>query len=332
MAQYDLAKTEYALKAVLSDGTSIDLAGVAENIAWEENKSELAVRLNLTLRDVPCDGKRLAELLPLCTQFYVYSDWGQGPKEVFRGTEWTWQNSDTNGDQIILTCYDLLYYLQKSTDNKYYAKGKTTKQIISDILQSWNVTMGTYSGPDVSHEKTLYKNKAVSAMLTETLDKAEELGGGKAVLLAEAGKVSVYREAYNSEIYAFTADTNLVSVQDTYSMTELVTRVQIVGKEDSQGRPIVKDTVNGATEYGILQTIQSIGSGTLAEAKKAAEKIIKDQGKPKRTIILQAPDFPPIRKGYRIYAKTDRLDGYFVVESVSHNATARMMQMEVRAA
>lgn len=327
----DLAKTKYTVKAVLSDGSSFDLRGVLENTAWEDNKNELAVRLNLTLRDVQVNGKRLSEALPLCTAFYLYSDWGQGEKEIFRGTEWTWQNSRTDGDQIILTCYDLLYYLQKSQDNKYYAKGKTTKHIVNDILTSWNVKLGEYTAPDLTHEKTLYKNKAVSAMLTETLKTAEDLGGGKSVLIAEAGKVNVYKEGYNSEIYSFTADTNLVKVQDTYSMTDLVTRVQITGKEDSEGRPSVKATVNGSTEYGILQSLQSIGSGSLADAKKAAEKTLKEYGKPKRTILLQAPDFPPIRKGHRIYVKLDRMDGYFIVEGVSHNATSMMMQMEVRA-
>ncbi|MBR1566743.1 MAG: hypothetical protein IJ649_08265, partial [Oscillospiraceae bacterium] len=68
------------------------------------------------------------------------------------------------------------------------------------------------------------------------------------------------------------------------------------------------------------------------EAKKAANKTLKDKGKPTRTIILQAPDFPPIRKGDKIYVKSGALKGYFIVKGISHNATAMTMQMEVKPA
>lgn len=328
----DLSSIRYYVKAVLSDGRSVTLETIAENIAWEDNEKELAVRLNLTLRDVPCEGTRLAKLLALCTIIYVYADWGEGKKEIFRGTVWEWQHSRMNDDQIILTCYDLLYYLQKSTDNKYYPKGKGTKYVVVDILKSWNVTVGTYTGPDITHEKLLYKNKSVSSMLTETLKDAEDKGGAKAVIRAEQGVVNILAEGENEDIYTFTADTSMIQVADKFSMTELVTRVVIVGKDDKEGRPKIEATIDGKTEYGILQAIQSIGSGKLADAKTAANKTLKEKGEPKRTVTFQAPDFPPIRKGDRIYAKTDQLQGYFIVKGISHNATSMTMQMEVKPA
>ncbi len=334
MAQtIDLSRITYYVKAVLNDGSSVELGGIAENIAWEDNENELAVRLNLTLRDVPCAGKRLSQLLALCTIVYLYADWGEGKKEIFQGTVWEWQHSRTNDDQIILTCYDLLYYLQKSTDNRYYAKGTGTLKVIDDILSSWKVELGTYTGPDVSHEKLLYKNKSVASMLTDTLKDAEDKGGQKTVIRAEGGKVNILAEGENDDsIYTFTDDTNLIQVADKFSMTDLVTRVVIVGKDDKEGRPKVETTIDGKTQYGILQAIQSIGSGTLDEAKKAANKTLKEKGDPTRTTTMQGPDFPLIRKGDKIYAKTDQLKGYFIVKGISHNATAMTMQMEVKPA
>lgn len=53
MVSVDLSKISYYLIAVLSDGRQVHLENVAENIAWEENEKELAVRLNLTIRDIP---------------------------------------------------------------------------------------------------------------------------------------------------------------------------------------------------------------------------------------------------------------------------------------
>ena len=54
---------------------------------------------------------------------------------------------------------------------------------------------------------------------------------------------------------------------DTASRT-FVTRVVIYGKEDSEGRPAIEAVLDGKTEYGVLQSIQSVGSSDISEAKK----------------------------------------------------------------
>lgn len=329
MATVDLTKIKYYVIAILADGRQVHLEEVAENVAWEENEKELAVRLNLTLRDIAYDDGRLSGKLALCTAIYVYADWGDGQQEVFQGAVWEWEHSQIADDAIVITAYDLLYYLQKSTDSKYYAKGKKTKAIISDILSTWKVTLGAYTAPDLAHQKILYKNKSVASMLTETLDDAKKLGGKKSIIRANAGKADVITAGSNTTVYAFRADSNLVQSKDKYSMTDLVTRVVIVGKDDSKGRPKVEATVDGKTEYGILQTIVTKGSSSLSEAKKEAQEVLDEKGTPKRTITLQAPDFPAIRKGDVIHATTDRLTGYFCVLGVSHSATNMTMQMEV---
>ena len=329
MASIDLSKISYYLIAVLTDGRQVHLENAAENIAWEENKRELAVRLNITLRDTAFEGGRLSGVLALCTVIYLYADWGMGQQEIFRGTVWEWEHSHIADDEITITCYDLLYYLQKSTSSAYYAKGKTTKAIISDILNTWSVPQGKYTGANVEHQKLLYKSRAISTMLTETLEDAQKLGGKKSVIRASEGKVDVLARGSNSDIYAFTADSNLIASKDKYSMTSLVTRVVITGKDDSSGRPRVEATLDGDTKYGILQSVQNRGSSTLADAKKAAQEELDENGKPTRTITFSAPDFPPLRKGDMIYAQAGGLEGYFYILGISHNASAMTMQMEV---
>lgn len=327
----DLAQIQYFVTAVLADGRMMQLENVAENIAWEDNENELAVRLNLTLRDIPFEGKRLSKLLSLCTVVYLYAKWGDKKKkqEIFRGTIWEWEHSEIKDDSIVITCYDLLYYLQKSSDSKYYAKGKKTKEICSDILKSWSVELSKYTGPTHTHAKTLFKNKTISKMLTETLDEAKKKTGVQCVIRAEKGKCQILARGSNEDIWSFSASTNLTTSSDKYSMTDLVTRVVIVGKDDKKGRPKVEATVNGKTEYGILQQVKSKGSTSLSDAKKEAKELIDEKGKPKRTITLVSPDLPSVKKGDLIYAKADRLKGYFYIKGVSHNATAMSMQMEV---
>ena len=331
----DLTKITYSVVAVLQSGEQVHLENVAENLSWEENEKDLSVRANFTLRDIPyTKKKRLSEILSLCTAVYIYYDAhaGGGSKEVFRGTIWVWEHSEIHDDEIVLTCYDMLYYLQKSSDSKYYEKGKSTSGICSDILSTWGVPMGTFSAPSITHEKVLYKNKTISAMLTETIEEADKKSSVKGVIRAKEGKCEFVKQGSNDNIWAFTADTNLVSSKDKYSMTDLVTRVIVVGKDDSKGRPKVEATLNGKTEYGILQQIKTRGSASLADAKKEAQETLDDKGTPERTITLQSPDVPWIRKGDRIHVTTDRMKGYFYVKSVSHNATAMQMQMEVEPA
>ena len=197
----DLSKVEYYVIALMSNGQQLRLDEVAENIAWEENESELAIRLNLTLRDIPYGSGRLADVIALCTAVYLYADWGEGQQEIFRGMVWEWQHSQIHDDEIILTCYDLLFYLQKSKDFFYFSKGKSTRSIISNILSTWAITLGGYDGPNVAHEKITYKNKTIASMLNETLDEAKKLGGGKAFIRAVKGAVYVVAYGSNSPVY-----------------------------------------------------------------------------------------------------------------------------------
>lgn len=331
MAQIDLSKITYSACVILSNGMQVILDGAAENIAWEENEKEIAMRANLTVRDIPYEGGRLSSIMSLCSLLYIYYDAGEGSIEAFRGTIWEWEHSQIHDDQIVLTCYDMLYYLQKSKDSKYYAKGKKTKAVCQDILKSWGVKMGTFNGPSITHPKIVYKNKTISAMLTETVEAAGKESSTKGIIRAREGKCDIVKKGANTEVWSFTADSNMIASRDKYSMTNLVTRVVVVGKDDKKGRPKVEATLNGKTEYGILQEVKSRGSAKLKDAKKEAKELLKEKGEPERTFTVQAPDAPWIRKGDVVHIATDNAEDYFYVKGISHNATAGTMQMEVEA-
>ena len=127
MASYDLSRVRYDLNALLPNGDKVYLNQVIESMQWEENEQEIAQRLNLKLRDVSYGEKRLSELLPLCTWVYLFADWGEGFQEVFRGQIWEWEHSHQRDDSISVTCYDPMYYMQKSHDNFYWKKKTKTR-------------------------------------------------------------------------------------------------------------------------------------------------------------------------------------------------------------
>lgn len=332
MATYDISRISYAVTAILQNGNRVQLDEAAENIAWEENETELAVRLNLTIRDIPYGGGRLSTALPLCTAIQVYADWGAGQQQVFQGTIWEWEFSQVDGDAIIITAYDVLYYLQRSSDNRYYAAGRTTKAIITDILTAWGVPIGQYTAGSATHQKMLFKNKTIAAMLTETLEDARKLGADKALIRSNQGKADIIRRGGNATVYGLDSSAAITQSRDRYSIVNLVTRVIVVGKEDKEGRPKVEATLNGLTQYGVMQAIHNMGSATLADAKAEAQETLDENGKPERSTTITAPDFPAIRKGDVLHITTDRVKGYFVVKGIAHSATASTMQMEVEPA
>ena len=331
MAIYDLASIKYRIIATLSNGTSIDLTDICEAKGWEDNKDELAVRLNLTLRDTEYAGGRIANALPLCTALYLFSDYGNGESEVWRGTIWEWEYSGVEEDRIVLTGYDMLYYASKSEDYFYWAKGRKTQAVIEAIAKKWNIPIGNYQGPDEKHGKLVYRKKKIAQAIKDVLSDAEDLGGKKCFARASQGKMDIVPYGSNEIIYMFEADKNIYEIRDKYSMVDLITRIVITGKESRAGRPKIEATINGSTEYGILQSIQARGSDSMADARKAAAKTMREKGQPKRTLRITAPDFPAIRKGDRIYVSAGTLQGFFHVMGVAHNATQMQMSMEVEA-
>lgn len=331
MATIDLHGIRYKVTAALSNGETLHLEQAAENIAWEENPSELAVRLNLTLRDMKTDnGKYLATRLGLGTQIYLYSIWGGIEHETFRGTIWQQESSPINEEQIVITAYDRLYYLQKSKDNRYFAKGSRTRTIAEDLLIQHGITLTRYTGSNISHEKLAFKGKTLGSMMEEILRLADEnTKSAKTLIRMRAGQAEIVRQGENSTIYGFNIGENISDISETYSMVDLVTRVIVTGKEDKETKPPIEATLNGSLEFGLLQEIHSKGDATLEEAKNAAQKILNERGQPKRMITVRAPEFPGIRKGDRIHINAGRISGYFYVKGVSHNATTAQMQMEV---
>src|SRR5690606_14898828 len=167
-------------------------------------------------------------------------------------------------------------------------------------------------------------------MIYSVLNEAKKKGGGKWIVRSRQGKIDVVRPGQNSPVYAFTADTNVESIQDRQDIEDLVTRVKIIGAEDSEGRAPVVAQLDGRTEFGILQeVIYQRQFDTLAAAKAAAQDVLKERGQPKRVRKVVAPDLPFLRKGDKVKVVAGTMNGYYIVSSIIHDASRQLMTMEV---
>ena len=313
------------------DGQKLDLQPVTRSLSWEENDGELAVRLEAELQNTQMpDGKWLHQLIPLGGQVFLYADWGSGQQEIFRGTIFAWDYQTDPLGHFSITAYDQLIYLMKSKDDRFYKAGQTAKAIIEDIAKAWGIPLGTMEGPDTVLAKQVFRGETLADMIYSVLDQVKKRGAGKWIVRSKQGKIDVIRPGQNTPVYVFSAHTNVESIEDRQDIEDLVTRVKIVGAEDKEGKAPVVAQLDGRTEFGTLQeVVYQRQYDTPAAAKSAAEDILRERGQPRKQRKVQAPDLPFLRKGDKVKVEAGTLIGYYIVSSVTHDATSRTMVMEV---
>lgn len=327
----DVAKLNYSLVLFRPDGQRIDLQPFLRSLSWEENDGELAVRLEAESQNQQlAGGKWLHQLIPLGGQVFLYADWGSGQQEIFRGTVFAWDYRIDPLGHFTITAYDQLIYLMKSKDDRFYKAGQTAKAIIQDISKAWGIPLGNVQGPNITLAKQVFRGETLADMIYSVLNEAKKKGSGKWIVRSRQGKIDVIKQGQNSPVYLFTADTNVESIEDRQDIEDLVTRVKIIGAEDSEGKAPVVATLNGRTEFGTLQeVVYQRQYDTAAAAKSAAGDILKERGQPRRRRKVTAPDLPFLRRGDKVKVEAGTLIGYYIVSSVTHDATNRIMVMEV---
>ena len=326
-----VSKVEYLPLLLTPSGERLNFSPFLRGLEWEENNGELAVRLEAELQNIQLPGSKwLHQVLSLGGQVFLYSDWGSGMQEVFRGTVFSWDYRTDPLGHFTITAYDQLIYLTKSKDDRYYKTGTTAKAIIQDVAKAWGILLGTVQGPDVALAKQVFRRDTLADMIFSVLEQAKKRGAGKWIVRSKQGKIDVIRPGQNSPVYCFAVDTNVSSIEDHQDIEELVTRVKIIGAEDKEGRAPVVAQLDGRTEFGVLQeVIYQRQYDNLAAAKSAAQDILKERGQPRRKRKVQAPDLPFIRKGDKVKVVAGTLNGYYIISSVVHDATNRTMTLEV---
>lgn len=322
----NVRETEYIVRAILQDGSTLDLTPALARLSWQDPADEVARRANLTLAQVKTDKGWLNQLLPICTAIQITAN----GTEVFYGVVWEWEYESTNSRLITLTCYDHFIYAQNSKTFAYFPAGKTTKDIVSKICSDNGISCD-YQWQSATHDKLVFRGAYIADQIMDTLDEARKRLGQRYVATFAGGTLTVQGEAYNKDVYVFKATESVMSTSERVTMDGLVTQVAIYGAEDSEDRRQLEAIVPGKTEYGALQEVVLMtASSKLADAKKDAQGILDENGEPGRTITASTPDVPFIRKGWKVKMEAGSLLGYYIVKGVTHNATDRTMTMELR--
>ena len=329
----DVANIKYRLAVMTEDKKQYNIKEFVENLGWEENDGELAVRISFTAKNDKTSAGLISSLAKPGCLVGVFASHGSIDEEVARGyiTDWKPTLSGSK-DKFDVTCYDELYNLQESQELIYYSSGIGTKSAITKIFDDWQIPMDKYEGPDVTHGKLAYKTEMLSDVLLDILDDAKKKGGGSAMIRAAKGKVSVIEWGSNTTVYHFEAD-NTKQVSHKKSTSGMITRVKIIGQEDDDGRSSVEAVVNGLTKFGVRQKIYIRGKDdSVSDAQSAAQEIIDEKGQVKEDITVQAPDIPFIRKGDLVHITVGTLKDYYYVRGIRHDADSGSMTMDLKKA
>jgi len=312
------------------DKKQYDITGMVQDGGWEEGKGELATHINGTMGNGKYKGKRVSSIIKNGCLVRILVSTGGKKKEVARGTVVDWEVSRNHTkNNFEFGAYDNLYFFQESQDNYYFSKGTSTKTALMKIFNDWKIPVSKYEGPNIEHAKMAYRNQTLSNIVLEILDEASTKSKNKYLIRSEKGKVQVLQRGTNKDVYHFAAlNTEMVSYKQ--SISGMVTRVKVIGQEDDDGKSSTEAIVDGDTKYGIRQKIYvKPKDDSVADAKKEAEKILDEDGKPSRTITLESPDVPFIKKGDKIHVNTEFIKGYFYVVSIRHYCDDATMTMEI---
>lgn len=329
----DVANIKYRLVVMTEDKKQYNIKEFVENLGWEENDGELAVRISFTAKNDKTSAGLISSLAKPGCLVGIFASHGSTDEEVARGYITDWKPTlSGNKDKFDVICYDELYNLQESQELIYYSSGIGTKSVITKIFDDWQIPMDKYEGPDVTHGKLAYKTEMLSDVLLDILDDAKKKGGGSAMIRAAKGKVSVIEWGSNTTVYHFEAD-NTKQVSHKKSTSGMITRVKIIGQEDDDGRSSVEAVVNGLTKFGVRQKIYIRGKDdSVSDAQSAAQEIIDEKGQVKEDITVQAPDIPFIRKGDLVHMTVGTLKDYYYVKGIRHDADSGSMTMDLKKA
>lgn len=328
MASYSNAS--YKTVIVVPNGTKYEVQNITVSLNISQEEKGIAKKVQLELKNIDISGKNLNDLISVKSRAYVYYDMGTGWKECFRGYVWTKKRKKTDEDTFSLTCYDRGIYLQQSKDSFYFAKGKKTKTVIGSICKSWGITCH-FEFSEIKHPKLAIRSQHISDAIIDILEEVRKQTGKRYAIYFMQDHLYIHHVGTNKTIYHIKEKENAIGAAVEETMEDMVTKVVIRGSQNKNGKTPIVATVKGDTStYGTLQDEISKDKDTsLKEAKKEANYILKEKGKPFINRAFQAVDNPDVVKGQKIEIDIDGFSGQVIVKSVDHDAMNKTMELEV---
>lgn len=335
----DISKVSYRLKIILPNGREIIIDELINEMKLDENENEMSARLRVNMKNIKLSDGWIHQHVYLAKRLVLFATDGNGWSEVFRGSvyKWIYEGKDSTID---FTIYDSLYNVQKSKRHYYCKKGETAATTIRNAAGNWpGVSVGRIEGPNVGLAQKPYTSGTIGDMIIERLEESKKKGTGRYVIRDEKGKLNCIKEGSNTRVFILTGDLVEAS-SDEHSIENLVTRVRVYGTDEKNETATVQATKDGQTKFGIIQeVVYSSSYDSLSDARKAADEILEEKGKPEIVRTIIAPDIPWIRKGDRVDVSAGSIGKFVngryepvacIVKSISRDMFTGKMTLTLR--
>ena len=288
----DVSKIKYRLTIMTENKKQYNIKDFIENLGWEENDGELAVRISFTAKNEKTSAGLISSLAKPGCLVGIFAEHGSTNEEVARGYITDWKPTVSGSkDKFDVVCYDELYNLQESQDYIYYSSGIGTKSAITKIFDDWQIPMEKYQGPDVTHGKLAYKT--VYHFEADNTKMASHK-------MSTSGMITRVKVIGQEDDDGRSSVEALVNGLTKYGIRQ---KIYVRGKDDS-----------------------------VSDAQSAAQDIIDEKGQVKEEITVQAPDIPFIRKGDLVHVTVGTLKDYYFVKGIRHDADTGSMTMDLKKA
>lgn len=294
---------DYSVVLITRTGAKYEITPVINAMELSHQKEQLAQCVTIDMMNTLYQGKWLTSMIEVRQRIFVYANDGERHEEVFRGFIWSVSyTSATDERELTIRCYDNLIFWQESEDSAFFTAGWSTKDILASLCSKWGIPL-KFNYQSITHGKLPLRGMLSDLVTSDVLDLAKKQTGKKYAIVMEKETAVIRTAGDNDAYYKIVGASNAIHTKNETTMEGMTTQVVILGKADDAGKSPIEATVTGDTgTYGTLQKLQDRDEETtLADAKKEAQSIVDENGKPKKTYELKCSDIPWVRKGDRIY-------------------------------
>lgn len=315
---------------VVTDDGKYDLTPVLTSLSFNNQKRQFAQSLTAQFMNILFNEKWLSTILQVRQRIFIYADDGERNEEVFRGYVWNrTYKSALDEREITLRCYDNLIYVQESEVSEYFSAGKSTKDVVTELLGDWGVSVD-YQYESITHEKLALRGSLSDIITDDLLNLVVDRTAKKYAITSSKDTIKIAAYGSNAKVYDIKARQNAINTRSESTMDNLVTQVVITGKADDDGREPIEATVSQNTDkYGTIQQVISRDENTsLADAKEEAQGILDENGEPTWEYEIQATDIPWIQKGDKIMVAAGDIDNReLIVVGINRSYSAKGAKM-----
>lgn len=297
MKTYNVDSVEYKFWLLPPDGKKKDITDLVESAVFTDTEDNIVSTVDLRVKNEKVDGFWVHAFMHVAHRFLIEArDDDHKWTEVYRGSFTHWQTNASDftveseaadGNQAVIS-NDIIHY---------FPDGPIVDRI-KKIIGQFDVTLGKIEGIGGTLAKELVKTQATSA-ISDYKEKSEEKTGVKTVIRSTKGAFEIVKRGTNNMIYVldYWAAKDGKDVRKIPS--DFATIVKVYGSSKDDKMPPLKSTASGNTKFGKhTEIIYSSDYKTAAEANKAAQNILKNQGKLKKEqTIKDHVDIPWIRVG-----------------------------------